>query len=246
MVLHRRSLMLLVLTVAIATVGPSVAGATPVPAAHTAKKKKKAKKPVPLTATVSGTFSIREDIEGGFGNDNGPNWQQLKVEVKNVEIPFTGAYRFTGGAEVTATFTYHAEASTADRSYHLGCDSETRKSDGTWTGKTTVVVKEATWLQTNGKSKRFAGWQVYAQPPEQGIPLVSKGSYTDWESILMTNCQSFDANAPLGLWRTDFAQPDGVGGLAADNRSVPLMSIDTDKGQTGTASGKLRFNKAPR
>ena len=46
----------------------------------------------------------------------------------------------------------------------------------------------------------------------------------------MTNCQTFPVSEPLGGWSTGFAQPDGVGKLAADNRSVPLLSIDTDVG----------------
>ena len=48
---------------------------------------------------------------------------------------------------------------------------------------------------------------------------------------------SFGVNAPFEtMGRT----------VASDDRSVPLLSIDTDVGQTGTASGKLKFNKAPR
>jgi hypothetical protein len=237
-----RTLTLIALAAAITAVAPGVALAAPAGAAHAAKKKK----PAPLTATVSGTFAIRQDIEGGFGNDNGPNWQKLTVEIKKAQIPFTGSYGLSAAAKATVTFTYHAEASTSDRSWHAGCDSETRQTDGTWTGKTMVSVKESTWLQTSGKSKRYAGWQVKAQLPDAGIKLTSKGSYQDWESILMTNCQTFDASAPLGMWGTGFAEPDGVGRLAADNRSVPLLSIDTDTGQTGSASGRLHFNKAPR
>lgn len=222
--------------------GAALAGG-PSPAAHAAKKKKM-KKVVPLTATVTGTFTIRQDIEGGFGNDNGPNWQQLKVEVKGAEVPFRAGELF-GSAKATATYTYHAEASTSDRSYHFGCDTETRQTDGTWTGRTTVSVRESKWLQTGGKSKSFGGWQVRVSPPDD-LPLTSKGSYNDWESILMTDCQTFDASKPLGAWSTGFADPDGLGRLADDNRSVPLLSINTNVGQTGTATGKLKFNKAPR
>lgn len=237
-----RALMLITIAVAITAVAPGAAlAAGPQPAAHAAKKKKK---PKPLTATVSGTFSIRQDIEGGFGNDEGPNWQELKIEVKSTVVPFDGPSLFSAAAKGTATFTYHAEASTSDRSYHAGCDTETRRTDGTWTGKTDVIVRRSKWLQTKGKSKRFAGWQVAVEPPDQ-IPLTSKGSYVDWESILMTNCQTFEANTPLGAWSTGFAQPDGVGRLADDNRTVPLLSVDTDVNQTGTASGKLKFNKSP-
>lgn len=235
--------MVITLAVAIVAIAPGVAfAAAPTPAAHAAKKKKKKK---PLTATVSGTFTIRQNLEGGFGNDNGPNWQQLKVEIKDAVVPFAGPSRFSAAAKATASFAYHAEASTADRSWHAGCDSESRETNGTWAGKATVVIRESTWLQTNGKSKRFAGWQVTVEPPDD-IPLVSKGSYQEWESILMTNCLTFDASKPLGGWGIGFAKPDGVGRLAADNRSVPLLSINTDVDQTGTASGKLRFNKAPR
>jgi hypothetical protein len=244
--LNTRPLVLALALVAAAAIAPGAAvAAGPAPAAHTAKKKKKKKKaPAPLTATVSGTFSIRQDIEGGFGNDNGPNWQQLKVELKSVDVPFRDGEKF-GSAKATATFTYHAEASTSDRSYHAGCDSETRQTDGTWTGKTTVGVREVKWLQVNGKSKAFGGWQVRVSAPDD-FPLTSKGSYTDWDSILMSECQTFDASKPLGGWTTGFAQPDGLGKLADDNRSVPLLSINTELGQTGTASGKLKFNKAPR
>ncbi len=242
---HTRPLALITVVVAVAAIAPGAALAGgPAPAAHAAKKKKKKKK-VPLTATVSGTFTIKQDIEGGFGNDSGPNWQQLTVEIKGAVVPFTGPSRFSAAAKATATFTYRAEASTEDRSYHAGCDSETRETSGTWTGKTDVVIRESTWLQTNGKSKRYPGWYVTVDPPDE-IPLVSKGSYLDWESILMTNCQTFEANKPLGGWSTGFAKPDGVGKLAADDRSVPLLSIDTEVGQTGSAQGKLRFNKAPR
>ncbi len=242
--LNTHALAVTTAVVAIAAIAPgsAFAVAADAPAAHAAKKKKKKKKP--LTATISGTFTIKQDIEGGFGNDNGPNWQQLKVSVKDVDVPFTGPSKFSAAAKGTATFTYHAEASTQDRSWHAGCDSESRQTDGTWTGKTSVIVKQSTWLQTNGKSKRYAGWQVTVQPPDE-IPLTSKGFYQDWESILMTNCQNFAITDKLGAWSTGFAEPDGVGKLASDNRSVPLLSIDTDVGQTGTASGKLKFNKAP-
>ncbi len=241
---HTRPLAVITAAAAIIAVAPGAALATPAtPGVHTAKKKKK--KPKPLTATVSGTFTIRQDLEGGFGNDNGPNWQRLKIELKSTEVPFTGPSRFSAFAKGKATFTYHAEASTSDRSWHAGCDSESRTTDGTWTGKADVVIRESTWLQTKGKSKRYPGWQVTVQPPDE-IPLTSKGFYQDWESILMTTCQNFAANTPLGGWSTGFAKPDGVGRLADDNRSAPLLSINTEAGQTGSAAGRLKFNKAPR
>ena len=240
-----RPLVAMSVAVVVVAIAPGVAfAAAPGPAAHAAKKKKKKKKAVPLTATVSGTFTIRQDIEGGFGNDGGPNWQQLKVELKSTEVPFTRGI-LSAGAKATATFTYHAEAHTEDRSYHAGCDSESVESKGTWTGKTTVGVRESTYLQTNGKSKRYAGWVVSVDPPDD-FPLTSTGSYLDWDSILMEKCLTIDTSKPLGAWSTGFAQPDGVGKLADDNRSVPLLSVDTDVNQTGTANGKLKFNRAPR
>jgi hypothetical protein len=242
-----RPLVALSVAIAIVAIAPGAAfAAAPVPAAHAAKKKKKKKKkPAPLTATVNGTFTIKQNVPGGFGNDNGPNWQQLTVELKDVVLPFTGAYGLIADTKATATFTYHAEASTADRSWHAGCDSESRESKGTWTGKTTVSLRETNWLVADGKSKRFAGWKVTVKPPDD-FPVTSTGSYSDWDSILMEKCVITDTSTPLGGWNPSFAQPDGLGKLADDNRSVPLLAIDTEVDQTGTASGRLKFNRAPR
>lgn len=234
-------LRLVVLAACAVVLAAAPATAVASPAAHGAKKKKK---PAALTGTVSGTFSIRADDPLGFGNDNGPKWQQITVEIKKAVVTFPKGI-MGAGVKAPVTFTYHAEASTEDRSYHLGCDSEHRETSGTWTGKVGVGVKETAWLQTDGKSKRFGGWTVSVDFPDD-FPLTTKGSYNDWESILMDNCQTFPIDTPLGGWTPGFAQPDGVGRLADDNRSVPLQSIDTDKGQTGKASGTLRFNKAPR
>jgi hypothetical protein len=223
----------------------SCAAALVVAAPATADAKKKKKKPAPLTATVSGAFTIKQDIEGGFGNDQGPNWQQLSVEVKKAVIPFTVKGVMNAAAKASVTFTYQAEASTQDRSWHAGCDAEQRKTSGTWTGKAYVGVKETAWLQTNGKSKKYPGWTVSVEPPDE-LPVTTTGSYNDWESILMEVCQQFEVKDMLGGWSTGFARPDGVGKLAADNRSVRLLSINTDLGQTGKADGTVKFNKAPR
>jgi hypothetical protein len=211
--------------------------------AHAAAKKK-AKKKKPLIATVNGTFTIREDNPDGFGNDNGPNSQELKLVIKNAEIPFRAGNRRSAADTASVRFAYTAEASTQDRSYAAGCDSEFRKTTGTWTGQTTVTVRETNWLVTNGKSKKYGGWQVLVAPPERGIELESTGSYLEWESILMTNCLTVPANEPLGSWSPSFAKPDGLGKLASDNRSVPLTAIDTEVGQKGTANGSLKFNKS--
>ena len=91
-----RPFALIAAAVAIAAIAPGEAvAAAPTPAAHAAKKKKK---PAPLTATVSGTFTIKQNLEGGFGNDGGPNWQQLKVEIKNAALPFDGPAQFGAAA----------------------------------------------------------------------------------------------------------------------------------------------------
>src|SRR3954469_24433647 len=93
-----------------------------------------------------------------------------------------------------------AEAHTQDRSYAAGCDSEDRETYGGWSDKTTVTVRETNWHQKKGKSKKYGGWQVIATPPEQGIYTVSKGSYLEWDSILMQECTTVPANKPLGTW----------------------------------------------
>lgn len=220
---------------------PSAASADPSsPAAHAAKKKKKA----PLTATVNGTFTVRQDDPLGFGNDNGPNWQQLKVVIKDAKIPFRAPNRESAAAKVNARFEYEAEAHTQDRSYALGCDSEDRQTYGGWDDKTTVTVRQTRWLQKNGTSKKYLGWQVVATPPPDGIYTVSKGSYQEWESILMTNCLSVEYNKSLGSWSSGFANPDGQGKLSSDNRSLPLTAINTDVNQTGTVTGTVKFNES--
>ena len=222
-----------------------VALAAPAPVlgfnAHAAAKKKAKKKK--LIATVNGTFTIRQDNPDGFGNDSGPNWQQLKVVIKDAEIPFRAPNTQSASDTASVRFSYTAEASTEDRSYAAGCDSERRKTVGTWTGQTTVKIRETNWLVTNGKSKKYVGWQVLVTPPERGIEMESTGSYLEWESILMTNCLTVPANEPLGSWSAGFATPDGLGKLASDDRSVPLTAIDTEVDQKGTASGSIKFNK---
>lgn len=235
-----------VATVGLASFVPSTASADrSTTAAGTAvKKKKKKKKKAPLTATVNGTFTVRQDNPLGFGNDAGPNWQQLKVVIKNAKIPFRAPNRQSAAASANVRFEYEAEAHTQDRSWAAGCDREDRQTYGGWSDKTTVTIRETRWLQTNGKSKKYLGWQVIAAPPEAGIYTVSKGSYQEWESILMSNCLSIAANEPLGGWSTGFAQPDGLGRLSSDNRSVPLTAINTGVDQTGTVTGSVRFSES--
>ena len=228
-------------TAALAAVVPSVATADgPSPAAHAAKKKKKKK---PLIATVKGTFTVRYNNPAGFGNDAGPNWQELKVQIKETEIPFRAGDTDSAAKTAVVDFEYQAEAHTLDRSYAAGCDSEDRQTYGGYDDKTTVGIRKTRWLQTNGVSKRYLGWQVIASPPPNGIFTVSKGSYLEWESILMDTCTTVEINEPLGSWSPGFATPDGLGKLASDGRSVPLTSINTDLDETGTATGSIKFNK---
>jgi hypothetical protein len=236
----RYTLVAVVLTGLVALGAPAPVLAVPF---HAVAKKKPKKKKKPLIATVNGTFTIRQDNPDGFGNDSGPNWQQLKVVIKDAEIPFRASNTQSASDTASVRFAYAAEASTEDRSYAAGCDSERRQTSGTWTGQTTVEVRETNWLVTNGKSKKYVGWQVFAAPPARGIELESTGSYLEWDSILMTNCLTVPANEPLGGWSQGFAKPDGLGKLASDDRSVPLTAIDTEVDQKGTVSGTIKFNK---
>jgi hypothetical protein len=209
------------------------------PATASAKKGKK-----PLTAMVSGTFTVRNDNPEGFGNDNGPNWQQLKVEIKDAKFTFKPTNLDSATARVPVRFEYTAEAHTEDRSYAAGCDREDRETYGGWDDKTTVTIRETHRHLKQGASKKYLGWQVIATPPPDGIYTVSKGSYQEWDSILMDTCTTVAANKPLGSWNSGFAEPDGLGKLADDNRSVPLTAIDTEVNQTGTVAGSIKFSKS--
>ncbi len=254
---HRAIIAITVATVALAAFMPSTASADRLThVEHAAAKKTK-----PLIATVNGTFTVRENLPGGFGNDNGPNWQQLKVVIKNAKIPFRAPNRQSAAASVFVRFEYEAEAHTQDRSWAFGCDSEDRRTYGSWSNKATVGIRETAWLRTNGKSKKYPGlgWQVIATWPAgstltnnpgpddfpiAGMITVSTGSYQAWESIAMTNCLSFEYNQPLGSWGMGFAQPDGLGKLSSDSRSVPLTAINTEVDQIGTVTGSIKFNKS--
>lgn len=239
----------------LATVVGLIAIAAPVPgtaiandhaptAAAAKKKKKKKKKPKGITATVNATLTVRETDPLGFGNDNGPSWQELKVTIKNAEIPVRDPGRDSGGAKVPVTVSYNAEASTQDRSWHAGCDSENIKSSGTWTGKLSVAIKTSKWLDTKGVSKGFQGWTVWTESPED-FPWTTTRTWVDWESILMEQCLNFDSKTPLGGWGPGFSRVEGVGKMTSDNRSVLITGINTDVNETGTASGSIKFSASP-
>ncbi len=251
---HRAIIAITVATVALAAFMPSTASADrSTPAEHAAAKKTK-----PLIATVNGTFTVRQNLPGGFGNDNGPNWQQLKVVIKDAKIPFRGSNRQSAAASVFVRFEYEAEAHTLDRSWHLGCDREDIRTSGSWSNKTIVGIRETAWLRTNGKSKKYLGWEVITTPPPgqftndpgpddfpiAGMITVTTGSYQDWESIAMTNCLTVQHNQPLGMWGMGFATPDGLGKLNSGNRSVLLTAINTEVDQIGTVTGSIKFNKS--
>ncbi len=251
---HRAIIAITVATVALAAFMPSTASAErSTLAAHAAAKKK------PLIATVNGTFTVRQNNPLGFGNDDGPNWQQLKVVIKNAKIPFRAPNRQSAAASVFVRVEYEAEAHTQDRSWALGCDSEDRRTSGSWSNKAIVTIRETAWLRTNGKSKKYLGWEVIAtwpagptltnNPTPEDFPIagmitVSTGSYQGWESISMTNCLSFEYNEPLGSWGMGFAQPDGLGKLSSNSRLVPLTAINTEVDQIGTVTGSIKFSKS--
>lgn len=235
------------------TVVGLVAFAAPLPAAAIARepgppatvaKKKKKKKPKGITATVNASLTLRAADPRGFGNDTGPSWQQLKVTIKNAAIPLREPERDSGGAKVQAAIEYRAEASTQDRSWHVGCDSENVVSTGTWSGKVSVAIKTSKWLDTDGKSKAFSGWTVWLEVPDD-FPWSTTRTWVDWESVLMDKCLNFDSKTPLGGWSPGFARPEGVGKMTSDGKSVLITGINTDNDQTGTASGSIKFSAKP-
>ena len=235
-----RLLTLLVLVAMAATVPGAALADGPRAPAQTAKKKKKKG----ITATVNATLSLRADDPLGFGGDKGPRWQQLKITVKNAEIPLYEPSRDSGAAKAQVSIEYKAEASTQDRSWHAGCDSENVSSSGTWSGKASISVKTSKWLQTGGKSKAFSGWTVSVSPPDD-FPWTTKRTWVDWESILMEKCLSFESKDPLAGWGPGFARVEGVGKMTSSNRSVLLSGVNADTDQTGTASGSVKFSAVP-
>ena len=211
-----------------------------VPAGQADAKKKK--KPVPLTATVNGTFTLAHD-RGGFGNDDGPDVQNLSVEIKDAKIPFAKGNTQSAGAKVKIRVKHDAHAHTDDRSWHAGCDIEERTAVSSWTGDAVVGLRETNWRQTDGTSKKYLGWTVTPTIPTTDMIVISGGFYQDWESILMDTCVTYGMNTPLGWWSPAFGTPDGMGKLNDDRTGIILNTLNTDSKQTGTAKGTVKFNK---
>ncbi len=242
---HARPLTAITVAAVVALVAfvPSIASADrSTPAASAAAKKKKKKKQV--IATVNGSFTIRRDTPGGFGGDNGPLWQQLKVVIKDAEIPFRAPNRGGGSASVSVRFEYEDEAHTLDYSGRVGCDSADYRTSGSWWGITRVAISEAYTLSTNGKGKAYRGWRVTVHGPATGIYMVTHGSYQEWASFLPPSCRLVDDGQPPGFkWPNLLLfPPDGLGKLSSNGRSVRLNEINTAENQIGTVSGSIKFN----
>ncbi len=248
--------------VALAAFVPSIVSADrSTPAASAAAKKKKKKKKqqqqVPLIATVNGSFTVRYDDPDGFGGDKGPDWAQLKVVIKNAEIPFRAPNRRSAMALVNVRFYYEAELHTLERwgEGRTGCNREDVKISGQWTGWTSVGIREVTELQTNGQWKKYLGWQVSAYEPSAGIYLETISSYQQWEGWPLTGkCVTIETNrsddhgSSFAQGGPSFAQgrgglrPRGLGKLSSDGRSVRLNQINTGVDQFGVVSGSIKFN----
>jgi hypothetical protein len=211
-----------------------------VPATEAAAKKK----PKPIVATVNGTFTIRNDDPAGFGNDNGPKWQQIKVTLKNAKITFRKGNNASAAGDVSAQIDYDALAKTEDRSWHAGCDAEERTGSGSWSGKMQLFIKQTNWRINQGKSVKYRGWSVYTRLPDEGIDVTAGGYWQDWDSILMTQCNSYGTDELLGSWNPGFAQPTASGRLSKDRRSVKLSWTDTEQDQTSTTTGSIKFTGA--
>ncbi len=226
--------------VALAAFVPSIASADrSTPAAGAAAKKKKWP---PLTATVNGSFTIRRDLPGGFGNDEGPNWQQLKVTIKNAKIAFRAPNRASAAASVNVHFTYETEAHTLDYTWKPGCDRADYKSWGVWGGKTRVNILETYSMRENGKPKKYRGWRVFALLPATGIYTANEGSYQEWDSLLDNTCLTVEDNQPSRFQFPQFLMPDGLGKLSSDGRSVRLNEMSTEVNQTTIVNGSIKFN----
>jgi len=211
------------------------------PSADAAKKKKK-KKPAPITATINGTFTVRNTDPLGFGNDNGPRWQQLKVILKNAKLTFGKGNKASAAGTVNAQIDYDAFAKTDDRSWHAGCDSEERSAFGTYLGKIDVGIKQTNWRINQGKSVKFRGWTVTPLAPNDGIDVKASGYWQDWDSILMDQCNRYGTIDLLGGWNPGFAQPNASGKLSKDAKSVALSWTDTEVEQSSSTTGSIKFS----
>lgn len=218
-----------------------LAAASAAPPADAAAKKKKKKSAV-TTATINGTFTVRNTDPLGFGNDNGPKWQQTRVTLKNAKLTFRKGNNASAAGRVSAQIDYDAFAKTDDRSWHAGCDSEERTAFGTYLGKVDLMIKQSNWRINQGKSVRFRGWTVTPTLPDEGIDVKAGGYWQDWDSILMDQCNRYGTIDLLGSFNPGFAQPNASGRLSADRKSVTLSWTDTELEQSSTTSGAIKFS----
>ncbi len=245
---HARPLTAIAVATVVALVAfvPSIASADrSTPAASAAAKKKKKKKWPPLTATVNGSFTVRYDMPGGFGGDNGPYWQQFKVVIKDAKIPFRAPNRGSASASVKVHFTHEAERHTLDYSeWRLGCDRADYKEWGVWGGKTRVSISRTYAMRENGKLKKYEGWQVTIHPPAADMYTAYEGSYQEWDSFLDNTCLTVEDHKPAQF--VDLTKypmmPDGLGKLSSDGRSVRLTEMSTERDQATIVSGSIKFN----
>ncbi len=245
---HARPLTAITVAAVVALVAfvPSIASADrSTPAASAAAKKKKKKWP-PLAATVNASFTVRYDVPGGFGGDNGPYWQQFKVVIKDAKIPFRAPNRGSASASVKVHFAYEAERHTLDYSeWKPGCDRADYKEWGVWGGKTRVSIRRTYAMRENGKEKKYRGWEVTVFPSATGLYTAYEGSRQEWDSILDNTCLTVEDNRPAEFLTIDSTMmPTGVyGKLSSDGRSVRLSEVGTEVSQPTTiVSGSIKFN----
>ncbi len=237
---HARPLTAITVATVVALVAfvPSIASADrSTPAAHAAAKKKK-KKPKPMIATVNGSFTIRANLP----HDNGPDWQQLKVVIKNAKIPFRhNAHSALASANVR--FYYEAEA---HRPSVGGCGRSDITTSGDWWGWTSVRILPTYWLTTNGKQKQYLGWEVIVSQPDAGIDMETISSYQQWvyDDDGQRSCRTIENKPRSYLDYPNHLQPGGLGQLSSDKRSVRLSTLHTDVNQIGSLSGSIKFNQS--
>ncbi len=238
---HARPLTAITVATVVALVAfvPSIASADrSTPAASAAAKKKKKKKKKQVIATVNGSFTIRANLP----NDNGPDWQQLKVVIKNAKIPFRhNAHSALASANVR--FYYLAETHT---SLVAGCSGMDRTTSGDWWGWTSVRILPTYWLRTNGKQKQYLGWEVIVSQPDDGIDMETISSYQGWryDDDGQRSCRTIENKPYSYLDHPNHLQPGGLGKLSSDKRSVRLSTLHTDVNQWGSLSGSIKFNQS--
>jgi hypothetical protein len=189
---------------------------------------------------VSATWTLRHTYTA-----EPENWEEITFTIKDGSATFKNDKSRIAWGDGKGTIGYHGHYYTDDRSWHAGCDTELRDSTASWSGKMDFAVFAVNQRREHGEEQKFNGWAVEVVMPS-GVRPTTTGSYQDWESIAMDNCETFPIDTPMGGWGGPSfpVSRTATGRLTSDGKGVLLTQVASSVDETYTVSGDVKFSKS--